>query len=277
MNPEDELDYEHPAAYDPAGRPLYYRPASPEQLAAAKSVDKKLNKAKGEDKTAPTTTDNEPSSKAKTKAKTDDETDDDETDQSELALTPEKRRLHDESAIKFPELNLSPTEYVLIKLHRHPIGWIRIWVGTLVTFVVILICTVWVTLASDDRSIRVPFGLIGMVTAGLTLAAGAIATWVYRQNRFYVTNERVIDHVQQTLFSMRKQSVGLDRIEEVSYRKEGVLQSLLNYGTIRLATVGDETTYPFTFVADPINQLGVINNTVLEYDRLHGIRRPMKP
>ena len=37
---------------------------------------------------------------------------------------------------------------------------------------------------------------------------------------------------------------------------------MLNYGMIRLSTEGDETTYRFSYVANPKEQIAVLNNAV---------------
>ncbi|MNG38312.1 hypothetical protein D3C84_1259690 [compost metagenome] len=41
-----------------------------------------------------------------------------------------------------------------------------------------------------------------------------------------------------------------------------MLQSILNYGSIRLSTEGDETTYRFKYVANPKEQIALLNNAV---------------
>lgn len=82
------------------------------------------------------------------------------------------------------------------------------------------------------------------------------------QNRFFLTNESVIQEIQISLFSKREQTVSLMNIEDSSYSQKGILQTLFNYGSIRLSTEGDETTYRFNYVADPKNQVAVLNNAV---------------
>ena len=57
-----------------------------------------------------------------------------------------------------------------------------------------------------------------------------IAIWVYMQNRFFLTNESVIQEIQISLFSKREQTVSLMNIEDSSYSQKGILQTLFNYG-----------------------------------------------
>ncbi|HEX8763495.1 MAG TPA: PH domain-containing protein, partial [Candidatus Saccharimonadales bacterium] len=94
------------------------------------------------------------------------------------------------------------------------------------------------------------------------LLGGFLATYIYNNNRFYLTNESVIQEIQTSLFSKHEQTVSLSNVEDASYRQNGLLQIMLNYGSIRLSTEGDETTYRFSFVANPKQHIAILNNAV---------------
>jgi hypothetical protein len=64
------------------------------------------------------------------------------------------------------------------------------------------------------------------------------------------------------LFANREQTVSLGNVEDASYYKHGIIETLLDYGTLRLSTQGDETTYRFTFAASPAKQVAKLNNAV---------------
>jgi len=49
---------------------------------------------------------------------------------------------------------------------------------------------------------------------------------------------------------------------DVSPITYGIIQMIFNYGTIRLSTEGEETTYIFHFVANPKHQIGIVNNAI---------------
>ena len=106
--------------------------------------------------------------------------------------------------------------------------------------------------------------VIVIATMVMTLFAigGYIAVWVYTQNRFFLTNESVIQEIQMSLFSKREQTVSLANIEDASYSQQGPLQTIFNYGSIRLSTEGDETTYRFHYVANPKHEIAILNNAV---------------
>lgn len=266
MNSDDNIDYERPAAYDPEGRPLYYRPAEQLPSTPVSTPDPVI--------TEPTPADssielNVPQMVTSLIAEGD------EMDKNQYhGKIPEQVRLrHEESVKLYPYLSLAPTEYVIIRLRRHPIGVIQIWLITLAAFATLLLCTVLITNTVNlDAGTRAIIAIAGLVTATLSFVFGALATRIFRLNRFIVTNERVINHIQRSLFALRKQSIGLNGVEDVSYRQTGFLQTVLNYGSVRLATVGDETTYRFSFVSSPIQQVRVIDTIIQEYDSRRGDR-----
>jgi len=72
----------------------------------------------------------------------------------------------------------------------------------------------------------------------------------------------VIQEIQTSLFTKHEQTVSLINIEDASFEQKGILQTLLNYGSIRLSTEGDETTYRFNYVSDPKQQIATLNNAV---------------
>jgi uncharacterized membrane protein YdbT with pleckstrin-like domain len=104
--------------------------------------------------------------------------------------------------------------------------------------------------------------LIGVLLILLVLVGGYIAIWIYTSNHFFLTNESVIQEIQTSLFSKHEQTVSLINIEDASYQQQGILQAILNYGSIRLSTEGDETTYRFSYVANPKEQIATLNNAV---------------
>jgi uncharacterized membrane protein YdbT with pleckstrin-like domain len=162
---------------------------------------------------------------------------------------------------------LSDEEYVISAVDRHPIGLVAPVLTTI--FLVALI----VSLLFNFSFVASTFGvytlpsmgavwLVGILLILLVLVGGYIAIWIYTSNRFFLTNESVIQEIQTSLFTKHEQTVSLINIEDASFEQRGVLQTLLNYGSIRLSTEGDETTYRFNYVSDPKQQIATLNNAV---------------
>lgn len=174
---------------------------------------------------------------------------------------------HEASRKQFPHLNLSTGEYVLSAVKRHPIGLFKIWAGGAVIIAALLLLAIFL-LSGQQASSSYQGDLALAVTVGvsllslLTLLGVFVATYIYNSNRFYLTNESVIQEIQTGLFAKHEQTVSLSNIEDASYYQHGILPSLFNYGSIRLSTEGDETTYRFQYVANPKQQIAILNNAV---------------
>lgn len=221
-------DAPQPVAYDSQGRPLYAAPPAPE-----------------------------PQFVHFTRA----------VEPAKVEVTPEVKARHDESVAAYPQLNLSEAEYVVSAVRRHPIGLFAPIAFIVFFFAFILSTLINYPLIVDSMGIMDPPPFEGVLLVGLLLLAlvgigGYITVWVYLSNKFFLTNESVIQEIQTSIFSKHEQTVSLANIEDASFYQHGILQSMFNYGSIRLSTEGDETTYRFSYVANPKEQIAILNNAV---------------
>lgn len=183
------------------------------------------------------------------------------------AISSDVKEKHDDSVRRYPHLNLSEGEYVISAVRRHWIGLlapvaVTVFVVAIVMSAAILYPAIAVSMGFVEPAGQGLIILIAALLSLLFLIGGYISLWVYRNNRFFLTNESVIQELQTTLFSRREQTVSLANIEDASYRQEGFIQTMLDYGSIRLSTEGDETTYRFPYVAAPKNEIALLNNAV---------------
>lgn len=277
MTPEDRQnsDYFHkPAAYDADGRPLYHHPAPPQppieppaQSQASIPVSPKESshvtsrpeKIEGENFNPRIRAQyaNEPKIVHAARP----------VDPAPHEVSPELQSRHEASKARYPHLNLSEAEFVILDIKRHPIGLVMpIFFTTALLLAVFSFVAFYPSLYDLSASSIMPsppamFG-ISLLVAALVVLGGAVALWVYLQNQFFMTNESVIQEIQESLFSRHEQTVSLGSIEDASFRQSGILQTLLNYGTIRLSTEGEETTYTFRYVENPKKQIAVLNNAI---------------
>jgi hypothetical protein len=230
-----DTDYGQPVAYDQSGRPLYAHPPQPPAAPSIVHVARPM-------------------------------------DPADQPIPPELMQRHEESSKRYPHLNLSRGEYIISAVRRHPIGLVQIWL-VIIFLMLAFGALFWMlfygqgaddTVASLGGNEELPaaamMGLGALYV--LILLGGFVASYIYNSNRFYLTNESVIQEIQTSLFNRHEQTVSLSNIEDASYKQAGILPHLLNYGTIRLSTEGDETTYRFTYVAGPKKHIAVLNNAV---------------
>lgn len=183
-----------------------------------------------------------------------------------VTVSDEVRKRHETSKKQFPWLNISEHEYVINCVPRHSIGmWAPIIITTVVSALVLSAMLNYDEIAASAGFSDASQGwamMIGVLLIAAFLLGGYLAIWVYLNNRFFLTNESVIQEIQTSIFSKREQTVSLMNIEDASFTQRGPLQIILNYGSIRLSTEGDETTYRFDYVANPRVHIATLNNAV---------------
>lgn len=185
----------------------------------------------------------------------------------EIEIPEEVKRRNAESRDRYPTLNLSDQEYIISEVHRHPIAiWAPILIGG---FMVALVASMMVNypyvmeiLAWTTAPEYAMILLVGGLLIALIGIAVYAAVWIYLQNTFFLTNESVIQEIQTGLFSHNEQTVSLGNIEDASYTQNGLIANMFDYGSIRLSTEGDETTYRFEFVHHPKEEIAKLNNAV---------------
>lgn len=237
MKPEESSteDYDRPVAYDVDGKPLYAHPAAD------------ASKLSGPAQVVHMTRPSEP---------------------EKPFISDATKIKHDSSKKLYPDLNLSEGEYVIVTVRRHPIGLIIPLILGVVLVALSLSVLFNYDLFVQSFQLRGPAADVSIVFFPIILfillicIGTYIAYYVYSNNRFYLTNESVIQELQTGLFNHREQTVSLGSIEDASYTQSGLVQEMLNYGSIRLSTVGDETTYTFPFVTNPKEHIATLNNAV---------------
>lgn len=249
-NKSNTEDYSKPVAYDQYGRPLYAHPpaqsvppAAPSHQSASPQVVY-LSRA---------------------------------VDPHKQPISEELKRKHEESKAKYPFLNLSDGEYVISAIKRHPIGLVSIWAVVMLAICIILAApSIFITIGGDiftwSQSAILSGTTIVLLMTVLAVMGGIMATVIYDSNRFYLTNESVIQHIQTGLFHKKDQTISLSNVEDASYRQHGIIQTLLNYGSVRLSTEGEETTYRFSFVSNPREQIRLLNDAVEAFKNFRPIK-----
>lgn len=168
---------------------------------------------------------------------------------------------HNESVRDYPEISdLHRNEFVMLEIRRHPLFIGFIWASWLA--VLILVTSAWLILTSTNvqpmlfgtSSGTNFYGFLGMVVGLvdiLVIVLAYISHKVFSGNKMFVTSERVIQFKMNSLFDEQVQTIDLGSIEDVSFHQKGVMSMLFNFGTVRMSTVGDETTYALPLVKNP--------------------------
>lgn len=230
----ESQDYDEPVAYDAEGKPLYARaePPAGSVLAAAPSI---VHVSRSLDPEA-------------------------------MEIPPEIKKKHEQSVRDFPRLSLSDHEYVILNIHRHPIGLVvpvtmAIIFTAIIGAAMVLLPEVLALMHLESVSHMGAYGVA--IISLLFIWSGTYALyWVYDANTFYLTNESVIENTRLTIFSNNMQSVGLGDVVDVSCRQAGIVEHLLDYGTLEVGTENDDNTYVFSKVRSPNVQAAKVRDAV---------------
>lgn len=156
---------------------------------------------------------------------------------------------HERSKKDFPSLRLEENEYVEFAFKRAKICLFLIYGGLVLGLIVILLAFFLVFLGQaglDEMGRNFVYIILTTLLAAAVIA-GIFATMIYRGNRLFITNKRVIQKVMTSPVASSINMIDLSSVEDASFSQNGIMQMLFHYGTFRLSTVGDETTYTFPY------------------------------
>lgn len=180
---------------------------------------------------------------------------------------------HARSAKDFPEIDLEQDEYVVLYIKRSRIGLAFIW--AVVAIMVVAMSLVLIFFVNSDASLDNTvfqmndaashyFRLIIFILYVLFFFGGFVAQNIYDSNYIYVTNRRIIQKSRSTIFANSTNIIELRRIEDVSFHQSSLVDHICNFGTLRMSTVGEETTYTLKYVDTPHDEVKTISHLVYE-------------
>ena len=175
---------------------------------------------------------------------------------------------HARSKKDFPNIKLEENEYVVLKIKRSSVVPILVWTGVILSAIFFIALNILVSRINSnpfftlDAASKGFFSIVIDVVFGVAIIAALIGMHVYSSNRLFVTNKRIIQQSQTSLFSSSTNVIDLVSIEDVSFKQSGIWEHLIKVGTLRMSTIGEETTYTFKYVDTPIDELEIITHLV---------------
>ncbi len=171
---------------------------------------------------------------------------------------------------KRPPVQLHKGEKVVLNFQRSTINLWLTWI-----FAALIICGLLAAWWALDRFsienaffdvtvFRTLLQAICLIALPVVVIAALITSYVDRKNRMFVTNQRIIQTTATSLFAYSVNVIELKNVEDVSYRKDDFVAHLFRYGTLRISTEGDETTYVFSFLCTPHDEMETISKLVAD-------------
>lgn len=150
---------------------------------------------------------------------------------------------------------LQPGEQVICHIKRHPFGIISTYIGGLFAIgVAVGLGLLAPNIAEsynyqgDVNSMAIALVLLVSIAVGLALF---IATYVYWQNQWIVTDDSVTQINQDGLFGKRTGQLSMGHLEDVTVDKSGLIQTMFNFGTLKVETAGERSKFVFPYCPDP--------------------------
>lgn len=149
---------------------------------------------------------------------------------------------------------LEPGEHLVTVVQRHPIGIIGIYIEMFAGIVILGVLMVFAlsgTFGKLSGSTEALIASGGILVAGFLAMILMISVHVYRKSRLLVADRSLVSIVQSALFSRKIARLSMANVEDVTCDQKGILQNLLNYGTLTIQTAGQEDNFIFPFCPNP--------------------------
>jgi uncharacterized membrane protein YdbT with pleckstrin-like domain len=142
-------------------------------------------------------------------------------------------------------------ENVILFLHRH---WFTLFsklaytaMGFFVPFAILIIFGPFIvenSLVSAFLLVTLCFYIFIWYLLFYALTMYTLDTWI-------VTDQRIINSVQQGFFDRRVSELNLERVQDISIKFEGAVPTMIGYGNIEVQTAGAEHRFVFNQVGNP--------------------------
>jgi hypothetical protein len=166
--------------------------------------------------------------------------------------------------MKLP-IKLQPDEKVELAILRSRASLLAVWIAEALAIgaLVILVLAVNASLNTEsDATLKSFLTLLMIVLVFAAILSGLVGTYLNFRNKMFITNRRVIYQKMPNLLSSEVKVINLTEIEDVSFKKDGLVANLFGFGTLRLSTESDETTYLFPYCGTPTDEIETITQLI---------------
>ena len=77
--------------------------------------------------------------------------------------------------------------------------------------------------------------------------------FLYKKNKFVITNQRIIDFEQPSFFEKYKNEISLYKIKEIEVVKKGIMGLIFGYGTLKLHIKGEVLPLELFRISKPVS------------------------
>lgn len=155
-----------------------------------------------------------------------------------------------------PMVVLQPGERIICEIKRHPFGILSMYFsGGLAILIAVVLAAMAPQIADQLAYTGDNIMTTALLGAGIIVIGVAcmlwIATTIYWQNRWIVTDDSITQIVQDGLFGRRVSQLSMENLEDVTVDQQGFLPSMFNFGTLKAETAGERSKFVFPMCPNP--------------------------
>jgi uncharacterized membrane protein YdbT with pleckstrin-like domain len=149
---------------------------------------------------------------------------------------------------------LNVGEHVVTVVHRSIIGLVYIYleafgaVAALIAVAILAFPDLFSSLSANSNALLLAGAVFSIALVFFILF---IATYIYRQSKLIVTDQNLIQILQNGLFSRKVSRLSVSNVEDVSADQHGFMQTIFNYGTLTVETAGEMKNFIFPYCPNP--------------------------
>ena len=142
-----------------------------------------------------------------------------------------------------------------IILHRHPFGLVALYLQVIIGLVIAfgLLLFLVPELISGETADRAN-GFIILAAFGVSVLALLflfLATIIYRQNKWIITDDSITQVLQKGLFRRLTSELSMANIEDVSSEQLGIVATAFGFGLLKVETAGEASDFHFLYCPKP--------------------------
>jgi len=153
--------------------------------------------------------------------------------------------------------SLTAEETLVADVRRHPFGLFLIYLQIFVALGLSLILifaflpSVIESLNLNSAAANSVAALFGLITIVFGLIFVVLVTRIYKGNQLIVSDKNVTQVLQVGLFDRKVSELSMANVEDVTAQQKGIFPTLLNYGTLKIETAGEQNNFIFVYCPNP--------------------------
>jgi hypothetical protein len=154
---------------------------------------------------------------------------------------------------KYPIPSQLPNERIIYFIHRHWFAFVKLFFFIFFMALLPLILYLFIIFQLPEvwESFSGPFILLIGIYLLIVISFGLVLWMNYFFDILIITNRRIIEIEQRTLFNRAVFSVEIIHVEDVSVEVKGMFATFFGYGDLEVQTAGTSRNFIFHQIPDP--------------------------